>query len=123
MLPGLAPILVNRNADPDVFMTVTCSDTGAAPLDGRGVDGLTSGVEAELETPAVPGMTGLLAEGVPAGELTGACCETAPAVAVAFRGVGNKMGVTATIIAVRSNAIESLLSIYGTGSNPPGRKG
>jgi hypothetical protein len=41
----------------------------------------------------------------------------------AFRGVGNNIGVTATTRAVRSNAIESLLSIYGTGSKPPGRKG
>ncbi len=40
-----------------------------------------------------------------------------------FRGDGNNIGVTATTRAVRSNAIESLLSIYGTGSKPPGRKG
>lgn len=41
----------------------------------------------------------------------------------ARRAVGNNIGVTATMIAVRSNAIESFLSIYGTGSKPPGRKG
>jgi hypothetical protein len=43
--------------------------------------------------------------------------------AAGLRGVGNSIGVTATIIAVSNSAIESLLSIYGTGSNPPGRKG
>ena len=32
------------------------------------------------------------------------------------RGVGKSIGVTATTIAVRSSAIKSLLSIYGTGS-------
>ena len=32
------------------------------------------------------------------------------------RGVGKITGVTATTIAVRSSAIKSLLSIYGTGS-------
>ncbi len=42
---------------------------------------------------------------------------------VVFRGVGNRIGVTATTSAVSNNAIESLLSIYGTGSKPPGRKG
>lgn len=42
---------------------------------------------------------------------------------VVFRGDGNRIGVTATTIAVSNSAIESLLSIYGTGSNPPGRKG
>ena len=40
-----------------------------------------------------------------------------------FLGEGNRIGVTATTIAVSNSAIESLLSIYGTGSNPPGRKG
>ena len=42
---------------------------------------------------------------------------------VVFFGVGNRIGVTATTSAVSNSAIESLLSIYGTGSNPPGRKG
>jgi hypothetical protein len=40
-----------------------------------------------------------------------------------FRGVGKRIGVTATTIAVSNSAIKSLLSIYGTGSKPPGRKG
>lgn len=40
-----------------------------------------------------------------------------------LRGVGNSIGVTATTSAVSNSAIESLLSIYGTGSKPPGRKG
>lgn len=40
-----------------------------------------------------------------------------------LRGEGKRIGVTATTIAVSNSAIESLLSIYGTGSNPPGRKG
>ena len=40
-----------------------------------------------------------------------------------LRGVGNRIGVTATTSAVSNSAIESLLSIYGTGSKPPGRKG
>lgn len=42
---------------------------------------------------------------------------------VVFFGVGNRIGVTATTSAVSNSAIESLLSIYGTGSKPPGRKG
>jgi hypothetical protein len=40
-----------------------------------------------------------------------------------LRGVGNNIGVTATTSAVRRRAIESLLSIYGTGSYPPALKG
>ena len=49
-------------------------------------------------------------------------CAAGVTVAVFF-GVGNRIGVTATTSAVSNSAIESLLSIYGTGSNPPGRKG
>ena len=49
-------------------------------------------------------------------------CTTEATVEV-FRGVGNRIGVTATTSAVSNSAIESLLSIYGTGSKPPGRKG
>jgi hypothetical protein len=33
-----------------------------------------------------------------------------------LRGVGNSIGVTATTTAVKSSAIRSFLSIYGTGS-------
>lgn len=64
----------------------------------------------------------------PGADVTGfaegdACVCTAEAGETGLRGVGKRIGVTATTIAVSNRAIESLLSIYGTGSNPPGRKG
>ena len=57
------------------------------------------------------------------GEATTVSLPPRPGVTEVFLGEGNNIGVTATTRAVRSNAIESLLSIYGTGSKPPGRKG
>ena len=118
---------VNRKTEPCVLMEVSCSGAGAALLEDSGADGpvaTVAGVEAAvLTTPVFPGVEELTGDEVPAGGTAGACCETAPVTGAVFFGVGNNIGVTATINAVRSRAIESLLSIYGTGSNPPGRKG
>ena len=72
-------------------------------------DGTVAGFEAACE--------GLLDERV---ELS-VCVTKGPG--VAFFGVGNRIGVTATTSAVSTSASESRLSIYGTGSKPPGRKG
>lgn len=92
----------STTADGSVFLI-------AAAVDGDPTDGPPTGMEAVCEE--------LLDEIV---EVSVCIAE---ATGVVFRGVGNRIGVTATTRAVSNSAIESLLSIYGTGSKPPGRKG
>lgn len=64
-----------------------------------------------LAAPVVVCVVGDVAGAVAAGAV-----DAGPVAGGVRRGVGKRIGVTATIIAVSRSAIESLLSIYGTGS-------
>jgi hypothetical protein len=113
---------VNRYVALDVLTVVTCSSVGTVesaddPIAPDAADDIGGGATAPLAT-----VEPLIAGGAVAVATT-LSCPPRPVEMEAFRGVGNNIGVTATTRAVRSNAIESLLSIYGTGSKPPGRKG
>ena len=112
---------MNRYVALDVLSVVTCSSVGtvesADDPTAADADDIGGGATAPLAT-----VEPLIAGGAVAVATT-LSCPPRPVEVEAFRGVGNNIGVTATTRAVRSNAIESLLSIYGTGSKPPGRKG
>ena len=95
--------VTSESTAPEVAVGVTVAGTATEPA----CEGTATGFEAAVE--------GLLDE---TRELSVCAAE-----GVVFRGVGNRIGVTATTSAVSNSAIESLLSIYGTGSKPPGRKG
>ena len=91
----------------------------AAADESTGLDGVTVPTEAGEETDPVCNGTAVGFEAACEGLLDevaelSVCVTKGPG--VVFFGVGNRIGVTATTSAVSNSAIESLLSIYGTGS-------
>jgi hypothetical protein len=119
-------MLVNRYVALAVLTVVACSGTDAIESwddDPVAVSGADVGGTVELTVdPLIAGVATLVAA---VAVLTDTTVSFPPRSVgrEVFRGVGNNIGVTATTRAVKSKAIESLLSIYGTGSKPPGRKG